>query len=418
MNNLKITPIVNYSQNYNIKKTVSNPQKTISGNSSLPIMSGIYYNPSFGLNNPQAALYRAKNIQKLYAKKDVPYLLPDKVWDNKKIFEHLAKAGKCFDTLKDQKNLCAQTLTAALSLILPKEIAQRIRIKEMQELEDDLRAEGCTKEEIREYMNCEAITDSAFGGDSTIYLNFKDGKKSRTNSLYLKSAFKHELKHALTAQCTNIAASDVYNDKIKNNIQGSYQNNAFFEFENRFGVAESLANSKINKKNMFENIQDFTTGEYLHCKDSKELYKHFDKASDEIVKDTKEKIATDIICQNLYRNWLADGRLLQKLQRDGKLVEGAEEKIIMHNPKRANMIRNVFAEGRRRAETFDNQDFWRRMQHSAKDEKEAYVTNDVYREINRNNKPVISELTPLVYAEMEKYFKSRAEEAKQAEEAN
>ena len=65
MNNLKITPIVNYSQNYNIKKTVSNPQKTISGNSSLPIMSGIYYNPSFGLNNPQAALYRAKNIQKL-----------------------------------------------------------------------------------------------------------------------------------------------------------------------------------------------------------------------------------------------------------------------------------------------------------------------------------------------------------------
>ena len=58
------------------------------------------------------------------------------------------------------------------------------------------------------------------------------------------------------------------------------------------------------------------------------------------------------------------------------------------------------------------------MQHSAKDEKEAYVTNDVYREINRNNKPVISELTPLVYAEMEKYFKSRAEEAKQAEEAN
>lgn len=91
--------------------------------------SGMKINPSFGLRNTRAALYRAQKLKKAYNAVGLKYLLPDEVWNNKKIFETLEKFDEKLNLLIESKNVNKKSVQKLINSLLPENKKNQIIIK-------------------------------------------------------------------------------------------------------------------------------------------------------------------------------------------------------------------------------------------------------------------------------------------------
>lgn len=325
-------------------------------NSTCPV--GINYfnnNVSFGGIN----LNDAVKLKEKFAQKGLKYLLPNETWNNNKIFTTIKSVTDKFGSLSKNKNLNCDGITKILSAVLPVAVLSNIAIKDFKDLEKDLRKQGLDEDDIEDYMECEALTDTDVKTKKTnIYLNIEKGNKSFKDKIYLKSAFAHELKHALTAQCTNNSVEDIYNLSKYNNEKLEDNVNKFFvDYARSFYCKDSLENIELTPENMAINTSG---GIGLKFKSLDDLKAGIDKSMTSMINYTKN-----------------------------------------YNGKN-------FPQG-----FFETKTFWNMMKHYAQDEKEAYQTDSIYRELNEDKtKPVVTELRSLLYAEMEKYFAKKAQEAK------
>lgn len=316
-----------------------------------------YYtnNVSFGGIN----LNEATKLKEKFAQKGLKYLLPNETWNNNKIFSTIKSVTDKFGSLSKNKNLNCDGITKILSAVLPAAVLSNIAIKDFKDLEKDLRKQGLDEDDIEDYMECEALTDTDVKSKKTnIYLNFDKGNKSHENEIYLKSAFAHELKHALTAQCTNNCVEDIYNLSKYNDEKLEDKVNKFFiDYSRMFQCKDSLENIDLTPENMAINTYG---GIGLKFKSLEDLRQGIDKSMTALINQTKFLNAKDY-------------------------------------PK----------------DFFETKTFWNMMKHYAQDEKEAYQTDNIYREINGDTStPVTTEIRSLLYAEMENYFDKKAKNAK------
>jgi hypothetical protein len=306
-----------------------------------------YYNPSFGLGNKQAALYRAKKIQEKYAKIGLNYLMPEKVWSTKKIYTTTNKAIEEFENLSQKNNITIESLNDLVKKILPQNIAKNIEIKDLRrEYPQRLRSQGYSNFQIREIINSINGATSKQDNKSIIYLFTDIDTNSIREKLSLKETFVHELKHAITNNVTNIETSDTF--KVKN----PELENAFYDFfqelENTYTISGMYNPTKLNQETMIQNIKNL---------------------------DTNKK-------------FLSEKELKKDLEETIKNIQNRQEIS---------------------KENFKTKEFYEYLQHYAKDEKEAYKTSKVYREYNSDkNTPVAIELKSLMYEFFEKYFKNQS----------
>ena len=372
-------------------------------NSTCPIGAN-YYSPSFGLNNPQAALERAKGLKALYAQKGINYLLPDEVLTNKKIFQMVERAGRAFDGLLWQNALSKETLNEELKSIIP--VADKVFVRDMKDLRKDLETAGCSKKDIECYTNCSGLS-IAKPNSVEIYVPL-DGFESQYDKTSAKATFMHELKHALTSKCTNINNHAFFVDKDLNQKslkdEKKHYSQIFMNFERNFNPM--VAGEPVT-------LDIYTVLDEFGYKDKEELYEMFDKAMNAII---KEKIETSKNGANAIDKIVKFGYAtrdeIAQLAPDGVLTDEVLQKISKNNsiffrPLKAIVKASAFSD-----DAFSSKYFWETMAQKAKDEKEAYKSKIAFRELACDyDQPLDFELPSLIYAEMEKFFRQKAKNA-------
>lgn len=235
------------------------------------MISGGYNNNSvsFGLNNPQAALYRASQLKEAYAKKGISYLMPNEVWSNSKISETLTKINKYLKFLDEKNLLSKDTIQNAVNMVLPLHAQNKILIKDLANLQNDLvKEKGYTVEQAKKWANVGGLNFNPINNKETneIYLKLADINGTERQRKYLRSTLIHELQHALKGRFQNITTSNVYN--ISNvPMNERFKTSVFHDFESLFypcinkGIPSNLSNEEFYGR--------------LGVKNKKELYKKF-----------------------------------------------------------------------------------------------------------------------------------------------
>lgn len=318
-------------------------------------LSPAYFHPSFGTNlqplkkaislaetAPRSHSIRGDRLKEFYNNAGVPYLLRHEVWSDKKITRTIKLFGKELDKLAASKTLDKETLQETVNNLVP-EAKGKIVIKDFSDLENDLRVAGYPEENIELHLKSAAITCMNKNG-CNLYFNFEKAKASLEGIVKLKIYIEHELTHALRYNLQNTTSTDMY----KNAYFAGFKENAIFNkifmlFERQFTPKISLEQSEITKKN---------------------LLKHLDVYS-------IKTLHNDFEC-NLY--------VITGMERAfGNFNIGSKPKYWKQ--------------------------FFAYLKHIAREEKEAYKSNRRYREIYADpSTPTNAELTPLLYAEMEKFF--------------
>ena len=372
-------------------------------NSTCPIGAN-YYSPSFGLNNPQAALERAKGLKALYAKQGVKYLLPDEVFSNKKIFEMVETAGQKFSELLSQNKLSKRALNKELKTIIP--VSDKIEIRDMKDLRKDLEREGYRSEDI------ECVTQNVgltmFGPKKTLIYVAMNDFENRFQEVDAKVTFMHELKHALSEKCNNINNNLNYKGTLLEQDtvidEKSFYSTMFMNFERKFGRELSGKPVNLDKETLYKK-----TG----CRSANTLQKRFEKAINEEIKNKIDSSKTGIYAvDSLIDYGFVSEKTLNKLAPDGVLTDEVLQKICKNNPKELKRLKSIVKAHSLSDNAFSSKYFWETMAQKARDEKEAYKTESVFRELTGNlNQPLDFELTSLMYGEMEKFFKQKAKNA-------
>jgi len=360
---MKIQNNINISQNTSKQPNLSkinnynNSQISISKsiyNSSCPV--GVnYYNPSFGLKNPKAAMLRAENLKDKYAVYGLKFLLPNETLDNKKIFGIIHNVSNEWDKLSQKNEISEKSLNNLLTKVLPQNLRDKIDIKDISYLKADLIKEGYSP--IQAEMALRNVKGMASHNDvaTTIYMAFNK------NDLDSKVTFEHELKHALTARASNRGTSDIYNKRLARDLAQTEQeynklnnelnnhNNVFSEVYRTFTVKPCMA---YPMEMTSENI----AGKIVNTRTGKNDYQNLEEVAQDISKEFTHVI-------DKYK----------------KTYEG-------------NLLDNAY----------DNKSFWNMMKHSMQDEKEAYKTDFEFRRFDKNT-PADIEVRSKIFEEIEKY---------------
>ena len=260
------------------------------------MISGGYNNNSvsFGLNNPQAALYRASQLKEAYAKKGISYLMPNEVWSNSKISETLTKINKYLKFLDEKNLLSKDTIQNAINMALPAHARDKILIKDLANLQNDLvKEKGYTLEQAKKWSNVGGLNLSPINNNETneIYLKLADINGTERKRKYFRSTLIHELQHALNGRFQNITTSDVYNmSNVPMNER--FKPSVFHEFESLFYPYIS--------KTIPTNLSNDEFYGRLGVKNKKELYKKF---------VDKYREAVEIVSPNDVRS---DGKISPK----------------------------------------------------------------------------------------------------------
>lgn len=331
--NNKITQPVKHFQLQKIQKTTNQ--------TSLPNLSPAYFHPSF---TAKFNIEIEKTTKEIYNRVGLPYLLPHEIWSDNKILNTMKWLGKKLDKLEKSNALNKKTLQDTINKILPKRFKDRIIIKDLVDLEKDLKNQGYSKDEIKLRLECNA-TIGIEPNETILYFNFAKATVNKKESVDLKSYIEHEMDHALKFRTQNTLFTDIY----KNNYgefpdQNKIFNIIFSQFESNYIQTKlSSESTKLKQENMLEAFK-FKSVEDLH--NSFETV--FNKLIEEAKSSKKFNIGFDL------ERW---------------------------------------------------KQFFVYLKHSANSEKEAYQSTIRYRELNGNlNTPTKAELIPLLYAEMEKFF--------------
>jgi hypothetical protein len=326
--------------------------------------------PTFGLRNPKAALLRAENLKSQYAKYGVEYLMPNEVLKNKKIYNIIDKFSKEWDKLGENKT--ADILNSSLSKVLPKNISEKIKIKDFSDLKNYL-VQNCnyTESQAQDYVSKAGGMSLNDNGKTLIFLKF-DRSKDIVGQKYDKDSCLHELKHALTARCTNIYKSDMYNkynayyssgtneaaQAYANEIKNYDRINLDFYYNYNLNVP-AIKQEPTTNENMLKYVKNERTGQVGFAS----------------IEDLKKDVANEFqIIIDKYKN-----------NSNVKLPENA----------------------------YDNKIFWTVLKHGMQDEKEAYREDKVFRECFKDKKqPVNLELKSLMFNVFERFCKDKADKFK------
>lgn len=420
---MKIQSISNLSfetnKNNNLKRTKNS--QNINGirysvyNSTCPLGAN-YFSPSFGLKNPESAMKRAQMLKEKYAQKGLTYLLPNEKWSDKRIFKTLGRVGEKFDELASKKELSAVALGAVLAAILPQSVSDKIKVKDFPDLVKDLARQGYTKDEVVNiYQNYGGLTATSNDG-ATIYLPVERDKNTQKGICNLKSTFEHELKHALTSNCTNVFIDDFYKQKTLDKKtcvdETKFYNDMFMQLEQSF---DTLANGEHVKldKNHLVNFATNTKTDLMY--DSEEgLMNDIDNTMKGIIQNKIDELKKgSYAIAKLLEYGYTDEKSIAKIAPDLVLNDERIEKICQSKPKEAKLIKNIIKQYMLPDDAFSSKAFWQFMQHRAMDERQAYTTDKELREVFGTKKePVDYELRSMLYGEMEKYFRGKVKEAK------
>lgn len=303
-----------------------------------------YQNPSFGLKNPKAAAYRAQTLKEKYIKNGIPYLMPNETWSDKKIFDTVEIFGKILDESLQSKTLNKQLLQKTINNFLPDNVKNKIIVKNLSALDDDLKYEGYVKSQRQNILNCSALSSySPISDNCFLYLDFKKPYLSIFETLEFKSDVKHELKHCLSAMLQNTIRTDI----LKNNYTVFSGKNGLFK-----GVFE-LFEGNFKKPYMYNKI--------------------------ELTQQALSKWLGLSSIENLHEKF---NNILNKIFAEQSNVNALEIKS-------------------------DSQweQFFKYLKHHAKDEKEAYLSNKDLRDyFVDNEKPRDIEYKSLLLQEMEIFF--------------
>lgn len=336
------------SNNKQVKLSQTPQMQNNEAEITLPNLSPQYFHPSFCAKNPKIALYRAEQLKALYAAKNLPYLLPNEVWSDKKIMGAIKLFGTELDKLVESKTLDKKTLQAAINNLLPENTKGKIIIKDFTDFAEDFRKAGDSEEEIARWKNHTACVDYRSDiNTTTLYLNCSKLFRDKLGTVDFKSDAEHELKHALAMTLTNVPITDIYKNEYGKCTKQSQIFKAIFNlFGQSFRKGESLAQTSLTPENMFK-WQEVNSIDDLHA-----------------------KFETTI---NL---------IIEKAKNCGRFKINSQESW---------------------------KHFFTYLKHSARDEKEAYQSNKRYREVYDDlGTPTTLEFKPLLFAEMEKFFAKKA----------
>lgn len=422
---MKILRITNLkSENYqnNLHKTKNDykpMQNTVSHsvyNSTCPLGAN-YFSPSFGLKNPESALARAQMLKEKYAQKGVPYLLPGEKWSDKRIFKTLDRVGQKFDELAEKKELSAVALAGVLATILPQNVSDKIKVKDFPELVKDLARQGYSKEEILSiYQNYGGLTTSS-KDYSTIYLPIERDKGTKEGVLNLKSTFQHELKHALTNNCSNVFVNDFYKQitlEPKTCInETKFYNDIFMELERSFETLADGGHVKLDKNHLVNFATNLKTGKMYDSEE--ELINDIDNTLKNIIQNKINELKKgSYALTKLLDYGYVNEATIAKIAPDLTLNEERIEQICKTRPSEAKLIRNIIKQYMLPDDAFTSKTFYQFMQHRAMDERQAYTTDKELRPLFGTKKePVDYELRSMLYGEMEKYFRNKVKEAEE-----
>lgn len=417
-NNIKIQPQLVKEHNIQKAKQPSKINSNISYsvyNSTCPIGAN-YFVPSFGLNNPQAALERSKVLQQKYAQKGLNFLLSNEVWSDKRIFKTLDRVGKSFDELVKKNDLTAKAIGVALAAILPAEISKKIQVKDFPELKKDLLRQGYDPDTVYNIMTTYTGMTATDNNGSIIYLPVERDKVSEQGRADLKGTFQHELKHALTNNCKNIYVNDTFNAKpVPESTlldEKTFYNDIFMNFEQIFQTLPNGEHVKLNKQSLINFSTNTNTDEMYD--NEEQILKDMDKEINKLIQDkiNETKSGQYAIPKLLAYNLVSENDLI-KYAPNFQLTDEVVNKLCQAKPQNAKLIKNLVKKSQLPDDAFSTKAFWHFMQHRAMDERQAYTTDKALRPLYGTEKePVDYELQSLMYGEMEKFFRMKAKEAK------
>jgi hypothetical protein len=285
---------------------------------------------------------QGERLKAYYESKGVPYLLPHQEWSDKKILDTIDLLDKDITKMIKSKTINKQTLQESIEKLAP-ETKGKIIVKDFSDLKKDYKALGYSDSMIKHYLQCNAAACSTTE-NSAIYLKFESITSNPYGHLHFRSIAEHEVKHALSARLQNTMSTNIYKNNFykSTNQQGTF-NNIFNLFENNYSRSIDLMKEETTKKNMLDGL-GFNSINELH-------------------NDFESKL----------------GKLIREKKATGKLHLGNEKRSWKQ--------------------------FFDYLKNMAKDEKEAYSANKSFREcFNRSQTSTNSELVPLKYEEMEKFF--------------
>lgn len=417
-NNIKIYPQFAKENNSKLNNNKHDRSVVVSHsiyNSTCPIGAN-YFVPSFGLNNPQAALERSKILKQKYAEKGLNFLLSNEVWSDKRIFKTLDRVGKSFDELVKKNDLTAKTIGVALAAILPAEISKKIQVKDFPDLKNDLLRQGYDPDTVYNIMTTYTGMTSTGRDGSIIYLPVERDKKTEEGRADLKGTFQHELKHALTNNCKNIYANDNFNAKpVPESTlldEKTFYNDIFMQFEQIFQTVPNGEHVKLNKQSLINFSTNTKTDEMYD--NEEQILKDMDKEVSRLIQEkiNETKSGQYAIPKLLAYNLVSENDLI-KYAPDFQITDEVVNKLCQAKPQNAKLIKNLVKKSQLPDDAFSTKAFWHFMQHRAMDERQAYTTDKALRPLYGTEKePVDYELQSLMYGEMEKFFRMKAKEAK------
>jgi len=288
---------------------------------------------------------QSERLKDFYNSKGIPYLLPHEEWSDKKILDTIKLLGKDLDKLAELKTLNKETLQEALEKLVP-EVKGTVIIKDFADFKKDLTAAGMNKESIEHWLESNAIIAKKID-KTTVYLKFEKLNGDKFEQVSFKKSVEHELEHALESRQKNTEMTDLYKNNIhKCHNQSQIFNMTFGVFENNYLLPFETAKTELTQENMLKQL-GFNSIEKLH--------NDFEKTLNNIIKETKST---------------------------GSLNIGSDKKSWKQ--------------------------FYTYLKEKAISEKNAYQANTRLREVNGDlDTPTESELIPLVYGEMEKFFNKK-----------
>lgn len=352
MDLLKTTPILlqnNYftSNNKPVKFFQVQKMQNKLNQSTLPNLAPTYFHPSFSANPNKMGLNLSELVkQKFYAKKGIRYLLPQDVWSDKKIFDTIDLLNEDINMLLESKMLNKESLQGTVNKFIP-EAKGKIIIKDWQDFENDLIYSNVPENRRNIYLSYKAFT-AARKKDVKVYFDFKNALTCKEESIAIKCDIKHELTHCLTSRFQNTKTLDSFKNNKKNNSeQDKIVNEIFCLFEKQYNPGLTVNQMETTQENMLKQ---------LGFSSLRDLHKNFEKIINFFIEDKKMM-----------------GELDLELDRKSK------------------------------------KQFFNIMKHNAEDEKKAYQSTKVLREIFDDSKtPTNAELLPMLYDEMAKFFTKKA----------
>lgn len=270
-------------------------------------------------------------------------------WSSEKIMETVELALEEFSKLIDNNDVSVKNVNNMMSGFLPSDVSITFVDYDTEFLNYIQKKNHLNYEQAKSFMKTyKAYTGGDEKGNTLIFIPFGDVYKTDFERVMCKNYFAHELKHALTANLTDIEQNDMaktgnlastYCDIFKNLEQA-------FDFEFKSN-AEKLCTTDLTEENFIKNIINIQTRQTYNC-------------MEELVEDFENELIFVLNEYNLTR------------------------------------------------ETLKSKAFCDYMMHYSTDEKEAYTFQKVLRELNAN-KPVKIELRMLKYEFFEKYFSDKSE---------